>query len=347
MGKNKSPLWAALVLFSIACEVLLNLVHLPGSLLLGPMIAGIVFALAGSGLRLPMPVFQGGQALVGAMVAMSITPAVVMTVLGDWQLCLAVVGATILASGVVGWMLARWGTLPAPTAVWGTSAGAAGMMMLMSGHYGADMRMVGFMQYMRVLLVAGSAGLVGRFWTGTDATLPQMVWFPAIDTVDLLTTLAVALSGAWLGERFRVPAGPLVVPMALGAVLQGAGLIRLELPGWLVALSFATIGWNIGLGFTRALLIYALRALPQIVLSILALMAFGVMLAWSLVQLAGVDPLTAYLATSPGGMDSIAVIASSTNVDAGFVMALQVLRVFAVVATGPVVARFIVKRLRR
>ena len=29
----------------------------------------------------------------------------------------------------------------------------------------------------------------------------------------------------------------------------------------------------------------------------------------------GIDPLTAYLATSPGGMDSIPIIAASSNVD--------------------------------
>ena len=44
----------------------------------------------------------------------------------------------------------------------------------------------------------------------------------------------------------------------------------------------------------------------------------------------GVDPLTAYLATSPGGSDSIAIIAASTNVDVSFVMAMQTFRMIAV-----------------
>ena len=41
----------------------------------------------------------------------------------------------------------------------------------------------------------------------------------------------------------------------------------------------------------------------------------------------GIDPLTAYLATSPGGMDSVAIIAAASDrVDISFVMALQTAR---------------------
>ena len=57
------------------------------------------------------------------------------------------------------------------------------------------------------------------------------------------------------------------------------------------------------------------------------------------------DPLTAYLATSPGGMDSIAVIAASIhNVDLEFVMALQTVRLFLVIFLGPALARIIARK---
>ncbi len=61
---------------------------------------------------------------------------------------------------------------------------------------------------------------------------------------------------------------------------------------------------------------------------------------------AGVDPLTAYLATSPGGSDSIAIIAASTNVDVSFVMAMQTVRMIAVLFLAPVLTKFIAERLR-
>ena len=45
-----------------------------------------------------------------------------------------------------------------------------------------------------------------------------------------------------------------------------------------------------------------------------------------LAHFAHVDALTAYLATSPGGADSVAIIAASTKVDMPFIMAMQMAR---------------------
>lgn len=54
----------------------------------------------------------------------------------------------------------------------------------------------------------------------------------------------------------------------------------------------------------------------------------------------GTDFLTSFLATSPGGADTIAIIASSTKVDASFVMAMQVARLVTILIVGPRIARF-------
>jgi uncharacterized membrane protein AbrB (regulator of aidB expression) len=59
----------------------------------------------------------------------------------------------------------------------------------------------------------------------------------------------------------------------------------------------------------------------------------------------GTDPLTAYLATSPGGMDSIAIIASSTNVDTPFIMAMQTVRFLLVLFVGPPASKFVATKL--
>jgi membrane AbrB-like protein len=64
-----------------------------------------------------------------------------------------------------------------------------------------------------------------------------------------------------------------------------------------------------------------------------------------LVVFAKVDPLTAYLATSPGGADSVAIIAASSNVDVSFVMAMQTVRLIAVLLLAPVLTRFLAERI--
>ena len=124
-----------------------------------------------------------------------------------------------------------------------------------------------------------------------------------------------------------------------------AGLLTIELPPWLLAISYALVGWSIGLRFTRPILAHAARALPRVLAAILALIAACGGLA-ALLVVAGIDPLTAYLATSPGGADSVAIIAASTPVDLPFVMAMQTARFLVVLFVGPHIARFVADRTR-
>ena len=76
-------------------------------------------------------------------------------------------------------------------------------------------------------------------------------------------------------------------------------------------------------------------------------MAFCGILAATLTALFHVDPLTAYLATSPGGVDAAAIIAASTKVDTPFVMAMQTVRMIVLLLVGPYIARWVASTLEQ
>ena len=199
-------------------------------------------------------------------------------------------------------------------------------MTLLSGAYGADMRLVAFMQYLRVACVAVAATVVARLFGLKDAPAPAIIWFPGMPALGIAQTVALAV---------------VLLPIGVGMLLMQTGWLRLYLPPWLLALTYAAIGWTIGLRFTPATLGHAMRAFPRVLASILALIAVCGAAAWILVRFAGIDPLTAYLATSPGGMDSIAIIAASTPVDLAFVMAMHMARFLLVLLLGPMLARWL------
>jgi membrane AbrB-like protein len=201
------------------------------------------------------------------------------------------------------------------------------------------------MQYLRVSLVAVVATVVARLWTRSAAgPVAGIIWFPPVAWASFAETLVLIGFGVASARFRRIPAGPLLVPLALGMILKDAGWLTIELPPWLLAISYALIGWSIGLGFNRAILVHAARALPRVVMSILVLLAVCGGLAALLVVAAGIDPLTAYLATSPGGADSAAIIAMASNVDVAFVMAMQTTRLILVLLIGPSIAGFIARR---
>lgn len=337
--------WGVLIALSAGIAAFLLWIHAPAALMLGPLIAGIIVASSGGKVRFPLPPFVLAQGIVGCLIASMVPLSIVDDVLRHWVLFAAGVLLVVAASSVLGLLMTRWQLMPGTTALWGTSAGAASVMTIMAEHYGADPRLVAFMQYLRVVLVAVVAAIVARLFGAAPTHAQEIVWFPTVAWLSLAETLALAIIGPVIAQRLRIPAGAFLVPLVLGIVLTHFGLIRIELPTWLLAASYAFVGWNVGLRFSRPLLIHALKALPVIFGATLILIALcggvAVLMVWG----AGVDPLTAYLATSPGGSDSIAIIAASTNVDVSFVMAMQTVRMIAVLFLAPVLTKFIAERL--
>lgn len=339
--------WAALLVLSAGLGALLLWLQAPASLLLGPLLAAIVVTVGGAKVRLPLSPFVVAQGVVGCMIAKAVPLSIAGDILGHWFLFTIGVLSVVAVSTMLGWGMTRLRVLPGTTALWGTSPGAASVMTIMSEDYGADMRLVAFMQYLRVVMVAGVAALVARlFDAGPVPATEAIVWFPPVDWPALAGTLALCTVGPFVASRLRLPAGAMLVPM-VGAVLLGHfGPFRIELPPWLLAASFAVVGWNVGLRFTRPLLLHALRALPAILAGIAVMIALCAGVAALLVVVADVDPLTAYLATSPGGVDAVAIIASSTDVDVSFVMAMQTVRLIAVLFLAPALTRFVAQRTR-
>jgi uncharacterized protein len=336
--------WGVLLAASLAFIVPLQLIRLPAALLLGAMAAAILAAVFECELAVPRWPYVLAQGLIGCLVARSIGPAILITMVRQWPVFLAGVCSVLVISTSLGALLARLKVLPGTTAVWGSSPGAATVMVLMSEGFGGDPRLVAYMQFLRVMMVALAASIVARLWAVPGGAVRAAIdWFPAVAARPLWETLALAVIGAIAGAKSKIPAGALLIPLFAGIALSCTHLISITLPPWLMAGCYALVGWSIGLRFTRAIVIYAARVFPKIAASTLALIALCGGLAWLLHLTVGTDPLTAYLATSPGGADSVAIIAASSPVDVPFVMAMQVARFILVMLAGP----FLAKRVAR
>ena len=304
LGTWRLPIqWFVLAGVTAVIVAALSHFHLPAALLLGSMIAAIFVAAQDARIRVPNFAFILAQGVVGCLVARALKPSIFVEMRADWLLFFVAVMSVLLAASFLGWLLARWRVLPGSTALWGSFPGAATVMALMAEAYGADIRLVAVMQYLRVVLVATMASIVAAIWAPGGHAPPPVDWLAPVAPLPFAETLLLAFGGALIAPKLRIPAGSLLVPLVIGTTLSDFGVMTIELPPWLLAASYALVGWSIGLRFNRPILVYAIRALPRLVLAISALIAtcalFGVVLA----KLAHVDMLTAYLATSPGGAD--------------------------------------------
>lgn len=341
-GSRRSVQWTALLLITLLSTALCEWLALPAALLLGPMFAGIASESMGSKLRLPRASMYFSQAVIGCLIAKSINQDILSLFIDYWLILIATVSLTLIVSVTLGWIISKMKILPGTTAIWGLLPGAASVMVMMAEDFGADARLVAFMQYLRVLMVTLTASLVAKFWAHiANADLHTLVWFPTLHLTPFFLTMGIVFISLFAAFVPRISGGVLLVSMTLGGYVQLGGYAQLELPLWLLAIAFALIGWSVGLRFTKEVLSAAARALPQTVLSIAILIIFCMGLASMLTYFLNADPLSAYLGTSPGGVDSAAIIAASTKVDIAFVMALQIMRFLITLLVGPWLSRLI------
>jgi uncharacterized protein len=336
--------WATLLSATLACVCLFRLAGLPAALLLGAMAGAILLVSFEGRVRLPPWAFILAQGVVGCLIAKNIGAGSTATMLKQWPIFVIGIGAVMAFAAGLGILLARWKVLPGTTAIWGSSPGAATAMVLMAEAFGADIRLVAVMQYLRVAFVGLIASIVAREWSASGAPAPVPTdWFPALAPEPLLATVALAAGGAIIGARSKIPAGALLVTLLISAALSASHVVTITLPPWLLAASYAVVGWTIGFRFTRPIIAYAAGQLPRIAASIVTLIGLCGGLAYGLHIAVGTDPLTAYLATSPGGADSVAIIAASSKVDLPFVMTMQIGRAVLAILIGPALARFLVR----
>jgi len=283
-------------------------------------------------------------AVVGGVLASAFRPSVVPLISRHWlPVALTICGTLVLSLGA-GLLLPVLVRLDRKTAALGTLPGAASGMLAMSDPLGADARLVAVMQYTRVVVVVVAATLVGRFGlvAGTESPSGQGLQTAPGSTEllvqnNLMTYALAALVaglGAWAGTRFRMPAGALLGPLILGILLEELGVMHLAWPQGVPQTAYLVLGLWVGLLFDGDSIKRAGRLLPVVLLSAIGLVIACAALGWALSTLTGIDPITAYLATTPGGIDSVAIVALGSGADAPLVLAIQMLRLLAVIAAG-------------
>jgi len=156
----------------------------------------------------------------------------------------------------------------------------------------------------------------------------------------LLATFAVGFAGGYMAKWLHFPlpymTGSLLVTAALGL----AGVPVRSLWHARAAGQFVT-GTAIGTSFTPALLLALLGMLPAIILGSAISILIGAVGALMLMRLGRVDPRTAFLATTPGGVIEMANVAARIGADPLPIMVLQTMRVGLTVCVAPFLATFI------
>lgn len=320
------------------------LLHLPLPLLLGPMLACLLAALAGA------PLAGAGEfgilmrTFLGVAVGASITPAVLAEMPG-MAASLAFVPAFIGAIALVGYPLFRRGFgFDHATAWYCAMPGGLQDMLVFGEEAGGDIRALSLVHATRVLVIVTVAPLILTAWWGTDLSQPPGMPMRAVGVTEMAIMVAAGVLGWKAAERIGLFGASILGPMIVAAALSLTGVITHRPPAEMIQAAQFFIGIAVGVKYAGI----TLRELRLHVTAgiVYALLLAGISLVFIelIVHLDLAPALNAFLAFLPGGQAEMVVIAIIAGADLAYVVSHHLLRIIIVIMLGPLVGKLMERR---
>jgi hypothetical protein len=321
---------------------------MPAAWFLGPLVAASAVAcLRPNMLALPDPLFTIALAIIGSVAGTTLTPDAFHVFAKYWFSIPLILVALLAFSLLSGLLLAHFGKMDPTTALLGMLPGGAPGMVALSAALHADVRLVAVMQTLRVMLVLGLLALVTwLFVPAGGPPIPMPAASPIEQTVLWhLATILITAFGAWAGIRLHLPAGAMLGPALLWALLGLLGLPHTAWPPLVLPLAYALVGLSVGLQFDIPAMRAVGKLLPIFIVSMLLLIASAAAMGWLLAFFTGADTLSAYLATTPGGLNMVTIVALESSADVLLVLSINLLRFLMILLFGPGLVRWLVARI--
>jgi membrane AbrB-like protein len=344
-SRDRSPLQAAVLVLTVTAvlSVVFSLLHLPSAALFASLLGGMAHALSSpTVLAVPPVAFRLGQALIGVTIGALVSLEALTGMGSDLLAIVAVTIGTVVISLAAGRVLALRRDVSRVTGAFAMIAGGASGVVAIARDLGADDRVVTVVQYLRVLVVLLAMPLVTATVFHPDHGLGTFDPGSAPLAADLAYVAISLVVGLLVARVVPISTATLLGPLAVGAVITSAGWLgEVSVPIAIQWTAYVLIGVQVGLRFTRASLASITRMLPAVVAIMVAMIALTAAMGRVLAWLTPVDGLTAYLATTPGGLFAVLATAADSGSDVTYVMAVQLFRLLVILAFTPVLARFL------
>jgi len=324
---------------ALGLALLFHAMRLPGGWLFGPLVGSALFAVCGwCAIRFPNRIYLAGQAIIGTALGAGFSPKTLGAIPQHAGIFLFAVVFILLTSLLNGWLLSRFTALDPATSFLGTMPGGAGAMAAMSDSLRADTRLVTAIQYVRLLIVLGSLACIAPILKAhVHGTAVAAVAFYASEFVlwKFCLLLLLAVTGWLVGTCTQIPAGAFLGPTVLFFLL---GLCDIHPGGWpwpILATAYALMGLQIGGRFHPQTIDMIRRVILPVVGTTLLLLVGSLVLAFLISWMMHLDLISAYLAATPGGLDSVAAVATDLHVDTTIVVSMHLVRLLCVLLFGP------------
>jgi membrane AbrB-like protein len=331
--KLRLPLIGALLLALIAAQLCVWL-DTPLPWMIGPLFATAAACMLGAPLHAPIQVRAAGQWAIGTALGLYFTaPVVAALVSYSGWIVLAVLFALVLGV-VAGKLLHRISGADRCTSFFAMAVGGASEMATQGERHGAAVERVAAAHSLRIMMVVGIIPYAIRWWGGHGLGAGLDLFVPGAAQVSygplMLLVLLTCLGGVAL-MRLDVPNAWVIGPLLVAIALTAGGVHLSRLPEWMIRAGQLFIGISLGTRFTPQFVHTAPRFLASCAACSLLMMVVAAGFGLSLAGLGGINPGTAILATSPGGIAEMSLTARVLHLGVPIVTAFHVSRMVAVV----------------
>lgn len=327
---------------------------LPMPFLLGSLVvtAGVAMAkipVLGLDTRFPPQVRQVFTAMIGAMIGQSFTPEL-LSILDTLWISLLGVAIFVLLAHPAGYLVyRRLGGYDKPTAIFASVPGGLIEAISFCEQAGGNVSIVSVQHFARVILVIVVVPLLFFLWTGdaVGSAAGEAFSGATYSASDVFLTIAIALIGLVVGPKLRLPAGTLVGPLILSALVQVTGVFPVHAPFWMLSVAQLVVGVGLGSTFAGVSRRQLVKSLGLGTIAMSLYLVLGIAFAVSLSGITDI-PLGALFASfAPGGLTEMSLIALSLNIGPIIVAAHHVFRISVTVLIMTTLSKRLVAKNRK
>ncbi|CAD5950703.1 Putative regulator AbrB [Planktothrix tepida] len=338
------------LMLAVGVGYLFNGLHFPVGWLIGPMVAGILYAVfRGKPQPLPPIFFIVGQAIVAIATATGFslhTLGLMKTYAFPLIICIVITGGMSVLNG---YLLGRWGNLDRATGFLSCVPGASYSLIAMSEAMGADAIAVALLQYLRILLVAVIVPTIVGYWFAGDGTVHSVLSIstPNISVLPPLLNFFLLAScgglGIVLGEKFRLPSSLFFGPFLVSLILFWILPYCIQMPPLIFTIGLLFVGFSIGLKFDWNNAKTLWKAVLIEIILVLLLILFCLGAGYIFHEITQVDTMTAILGSTPGGITAMIATVIQLGGDSGIVLAMQMTRMLLILLISPWFGNLLIK----
>lgn len=297
--------------------------------MIGPMLAVAAVNLCGGSLRAPPFGRQTGQVILGSAAGLYFTPPVVAALGAHIGAIASACASAFVIGGLGALILSRVSGVDRKSAFFSSIPGGAIVMAVLAERAGAMVPPVAVAHSLRVsilVIVIPFALTYGGIPIEAVAYRPQI----GLDVPVLAIWLAAGFGAGALAERLGMQNGYMLAPIFLGAGLTVGGVALSAVPGWMIDFAQLMFGIILGSRYERAFFRRYQLFIPFALLNAVFIIAASALVAVGLAWAFDLPIATMIIATAPGGMPEMTIVAQALEVGVPLVVAFHLFRVVVV-----------------